>query len=361
MNILTKLKQSVKSLTILYIEADLNFHSGVNAYLETLFKDVYAAHNAASAMREYMQHKPDIILTDLCFADKNSFEVIIDIKNINDEVPIIVLSNRNDEFELLESLDLDIVALLEKPFDKNLLNNALLLAATNIAVKTQTPTAIQLIEYSIIQKTQTGCINNYKGLVIKHPSELLSFHQNKMKMKISTVQFIAAIYEKQIIIVIDNNHIIADVIDANQKENQITVANFELLVSQKRDNKNKRITVDKSFKVKIQYKNIHVELQTLDVSYDYISMESDKNIFINVNDTIDLTIGFEIKAPSQLIKEKNFTKVFATGKIIRVEKKNNKQNIIAELFVKRAGQNVFKKYLQERELEIITEFKKKMQ
>ena len=361
MNILTKLKQSAKSLSILYIDSDLNFHRSVNEYLKTLFKDVYTAHNGASAIREFVYNKPDIILTDLCFSDKNSFEVIIDIKDQNDQVPIIILSQKNDEFELIESLDFDIVALLEKPLDKNLLNNALLLAVTNIEVKTKNLTDKQIIENAIIQKTQIGAINNYKGLVINQPSELLSFQYNRLKIKISTVQFIAAIYEKQIIIVIDTNQILADVIDANQKENQITVTNFELLSSKRRDNRKKRILVDKSFKVKIQYKNIHVELQTLDVSYDYISMKSDNDLLINVNDTIDLTIGFEIKAPSHLIKEKNFTKVFASGKIIRVEKKNNKQNIIAELSVKRAEQNVFKKYLQERELEIIAEFKKKIQ
>jgi len=360
MNILTKLKQSAKSLTILYIEEDLNFYNGVNEYLQTFFKDVHTAHNGASAVREYAHHKPDIILTDLCFSDKNSFEVIIDIKNINEEVPIVVLSKRNDEFELLESLDLGVIALLEKPFNKKLLNNALLLAVTKIMAQTQTPTPKNLIENALIQKTQTECINNYKGIVITYPCELLSFHHNKLKLKVSKIQFISALYQKRIIININKYHIIADVIVANQKENQITVANFELLSYKKRDNKNKRIIVDKRFKVKIQYKNNHKELKALDISYNYISMENDNFLDIKVDDMIDLTIGFEINGPSILVNEKKFTKTFATGKIIRVENINNKQKIIAELFVKKAGQNVFKKYLQERELEIITEFKKKI-
>jgi len=360
MNILNKLKQSTKSLTILYIEIDLNFQKGVKQYLETFFKDVYTAHSGKSAMKKFLLEKPDIILTDLCFTDKNSFEFIVDVKNENSDIPIIVLSKRNDDFKLIESLDLGIVALLEKPFDKNLLNNALLLASNKISIQKKTPTAQILIDNAIIQKTQIECINNYKGLVITYPCKLLSLQQKRLKMKVSKLQLISAVYQKRIIIAVDKYHIMADVIDANQNKNEITVTNFLLINYKKRDNKNKRIAVDKSFKVKIQYKDIHEELQTLDLSTDYISMESEKNLSLNLNDTINITMGFEIKAPSKLVKEKNFTKVFATGKIIRIEDKTNKQNIIAKLFVTKAGQNVFKKYLQERELEIISEFKKRM-
>lgn len=145
-----------------------------------------------------------------------------------------------------------------------------------------------------------------------------------------------------------------------KKNNNIILKNPQIIQYKQRDNKNKRIVVDKSFKTTIGYDNVQTELTPYDVSYNYITLESKEQLDLQEKTSIELTMGFEINAPSSLVNEKKFTKVFATGIIKRIQNDGNKQTIIIEHKIQRSGQNVFKKYLQEREINIIKEFKMKI-
>ena len=58
--------------------------------------------------------------------------------------------------------------------------------------------------------------------------------------------------------------------------------------------------------------------------------------------------------------DKKFTKVFAKGVIQRVDLLKDKQRIVIEHKIQASGINVYKQYLQQREISIITEFKSKM-
>ena len=75
-----------------------------------------------------------------------------------------------------------------------------------------------------------------------------------------------------------------------------------------------------------------------------------KVIYNSVKDLLKAFVG----------KEKKFTKIFAKAKVIRIDKNKSNTNIIVLLDIQKAGQNTFKKYLQQREMETIHEFKNKL-
>lgn len=436
-------------LSVLYVENDTTLQKEISTHLKKIFSKVYQAFDGLEGLILSKKNKPDIVLTDLNLSKKNAFEMIVDIQDFDSKVSIIVLSDKNDDFELLETLDLGIVALFQKPLNLTNLNRALqkvILLKPNkiippkviqskpiqipkampkpvvlnpiqtkkivqqpiriepivrkeiqkkhikkevvkdkstpikptikekpvkvnpikkkpIKVKTVDPDYTQcneIISSAVENKLDISCINSYKGLIISNTGEIIKFDDKLITVKVTKTQLFSIIHEKKIVLGIRNQYILAKLLRVDKKNNQIILKTPQLIQYKQRDNKNKRITVDKSFKTTIGYDNTQIELSPCDVSYNFIALETTEQLDLQKNTSIELTLGFELNAPSSLVNEKKFTKVFATGIIKRIQNNGNKQKIIIEHKIQRSGQNVYKKYLQQREIDIINEFKMKM-
>ena len=438
-------------LSILYIEGNSSLQQDVSVHLKKIFSKVYQAFNGDEGLVTFKKNKPDIVLTDLELTNTNSFEMIVNMQEIDPKVSIIVLSHKNSDFELLETLDLGIIALLPKPLRLSNLNRALqkiiLLkpnkikkpkvptvktkAIQNKVVKTepfktkpidkesikiqtsrkkvveektiptkvkkvepikkkvvkplvkkesevvkkptrvkQTPAKVKkpidyttcdtVIQNAFKNKLNIHCINNYKGLVVSNDVTITKAETNSFSIQGTKTQLFAVAQEKKIILNIQDKHILAKLMRVNKNNNQITLKNPQFIQYHTRDNKNKRIAVDKSFKVTIGYENGQKELTAIEVSSDFIAIETTEDLNIQENKSLELTMGFEIDAPSALVHEKKFTKAFATGVVKHVYYSDNKQKIIINHKIKPSGINVFKQYLQQREIAIINEFKMKM-
>jgi len=429
----------ISDLSVLYVESDFTLQQKISLHLKKIFSKVYQAFDGLEGLNLSKKNKPDIIITDLNLSKKNAFEMIVDIQDLDPKVSIIVLSNKNSDFELLETLDLGIIALLQKPLHLSNLNRALqkvILLKPNkiippkvilpkpkpitkpIVLKpiqtkkiVQQPIRIEpvitkqiqkkpikkesikieptkeeiitvkpvkkkpikidplieleekcnkIITSAIEYKLDVTCINNYKGLVISNNGEIIKFANKLLTLQVTKTQLFSIIHEKKIVLCIKNQYILAMLSRVDKKNNQIILKNPHIIKYEQRDNKNKRIAVDKSFKTTIGHDNVQTELSPYDVSFNYITLENTEQLNLQENSSIELTMGFEIDAPSSLVNEKKFTKVFATGIIKRIQNDGNKQKIIIEHKIQRSGQNVFKKYLQEREINIIKEFKMKI-
>jgi DNA-binding response OmpR family regulator len=355
-----KLKELTNDLSILYIEGDLSLQKRLGAYLNSLFKKVYQANDGIDGLEKFNKYKPDIIITDLELSKKDSFEMIVDIQSIDENAAIVVLSKKEENFELLESLDLGLIELLQKPLLVNKLNNALT-KAINFRLKIdKCPICSELITKTIENKKAVRCVTNYKGIILDHHSEILSFEDNKLKIIVTKIQLISAIHQKKIIVAIDENYILAQLLEVDQKSNILTLIDPKIIKYHTRNSINKRIDVDQSFKTSISYKNKHMELKPINVSNEYISLLSEKSLDLKENDKVELTMGFDVNGPSSFINEKKFTKIFASAYITRIDNLNAIQEIIVKLTIQKSGQSTFKKYLQQREIDIINEFKMRM-
>ena len=356
---LKKLKFITSNLALLYIENDQLLQKKVYSYLNPLFKMFYQAFDGIEGYAKYSDYKPNIVITSLNLSKKNAFEMIVDIQQINPTAIIIVLSEINDTFELLETLDLGLVTLLKKPLNleklSSIIESIILSEFNKIENKSK-----MIIQNAIYKKQVISCISNYKGLLLKNNANLLSLKENNLNIKVTKTQLYAAIYTKHIILIIDENYIVADVSNVDKQNSVLQLINPRTINYKNRNKDNKRLAVDKGFKTSISYKQMQIELMPVDVSYTYITLESSEILHIKLNQTVEMTIGFEINGPISSINEKKFTKIFATGKIIRIENRVNKQKFILELQVKKSGQNVFKKYIQQREIDIINEFKQNL-
>jgi two-component system, OmpR family, KDP operon response regulator KdpE len=87
----------------------------IRASLGAVGHRVVTAENAEGALSLLALEKPDVVILDLGLPDKSGFEVISQIRK-NSQVPIIVLSARNDERSKVQALDLGADDYIGKPF-----------------------------------------------------------------------------------------------------------------------------------------------------------------------------------------------------------------------------------------------------
>src|SRR3712207_1324036 len=79
--------------------------------------DVVTAECGKDAIKLFQSELPDLIVLDLMLPDMDGFQVIHEIQNINSEIPIIVLSAKNQINDKLLGLQLGADDYITKPFD----------------------------------------------------------------------------------------------------------------------------------------------------------------------------------------------------------------------------------------------------
>ena len=132
LNLLWELKYFARSLNLLIVEDEITLNEELSNILSNFFKEVKSAHNGLEALEEYKVYKPDIILTDISMPKMDGIKMSEEIKNINREQHIVVLSAHNDIKLLIKLIDIGIDQFVLKPLEKNKLMYALLKVSENI-------------------------------------------------------------------------------------------------------------------------------------------------------------------------------------------------------------------------------------
>ena len=100
------------------VEDDLS----VKKLLEITFKEYdlnsISCENKKNAMMMFLSHNPDLIILDLGLPDGDGKEFIKQIREIS-KIPIIVLTARHDEKEVIKALDCGADDYITKPFSVN--------------------------------------------------------------------------------------------------------------------------------------------------------------------------------------------------------------------------------------------------
>lgn len=100
---------------ILVVEDDKSVNNLITTILKTHDYRYLTALNGASAVIEAASHNPEIVLLDLGLPDTDGVEVIKKIRSWSN-MPIIVISARNEDKDKIEALDAGADDYLTKPF-----------------------------------------------------------------------------------------------------------------------------------------------------------------------------------------------------------------------------------------------------
>lgn len=132
MNIITELKTFGKDLTILIAEDDRELNEQLIELLKIFFKKVYFAYDGADALEIYKNNHIDILLSDITMPRLNGVELCREVKNINREQSIAILSAHSELEFLIPLIDIGIHQFVAKPFESQELLYRLLKVAENI-------------------------------------------------------------------------------------------------------------------------------------------------------------------------------------------------------------------------------------
>lgn len=125
----------LKDLSVLVVDYDQATSRLIQSQLEPIFKSVEITYNGVAGLASFLKNSFDIIITDIHMPDMNGIEFITQIRKIDPEIPIVVVTSSDDLKELKELLDLGISRFIQKPFSKNTLIATVYEASTKVILK----------------------------------------------------------------------------------------------------------------------------------------------------------------------------------------------------------------------------------
>lgn len=121
-------KKDLSNLTtvrILYVEDDQETREELQLILEQYVDKLYTAQNGREGLILYKEYLPDIVVTDIQMPEMNGLSMAADIRLLNPEQPIVILSAYNDVEYLFRALELEIKHYITKPISVERLLNKL--------------------------------------------------------------------------------------------------------------------------------------------------------------------------------------------------------------------------------------------
>ena len=110
-------KELLKNLKILIVEDEKRLAQLLKDSISNSFFSVVIASNGEDGLKKFKSFKPDIIITDIMMPFCDGLEMTLQIKELDESIPIIVLSAHSDKEKLLKAIDLGINKYFIKPFD----------------------------------------------------------------------------------------------------------------------------------------------------------------------------------------------------------------------------------------------------
>jgi len=110
-------KDLLKTLKILIVEDEKRLAQLLKDAISDSFFSVVIAKDGNEGLKKFKIFKPDIIITDIMMPFCDGLEMTQKIKELDEFIPIIVLSAHSEKEKLLKAIDLGINKYFIKPFD----------------------------------------------------------------------------------------------------------------------------------------------------------------------------------------------------------------------------------------------------
>ncbi|MDD2802012.1 MAG: response regulator, partial [Methylococcales bacterium] len=117
--------QNLSSVSVLYVEDDMETSEELQFMLAHYVGALYSAKNGREGLELFKERRPDIVVTDIQMPEVNGLSMAADIRAINPDQPIVILSAYNDVEYLFRALELEIQHYITKPISVDRLLNKL--------------------------------------------------------------------------------------------------------------------------------------------------------------------------------------------------------------------------------------------
>ena len=111
------MKDYLKTLKILIVEDEKRLAKLLKDAISESFYSVVIAKDGIEGLKKVKSFKPDIVITDIMMPFCDGLEMTQQIKELDENLPIIVLSAYSDKEKLLRAIEIGISKYFIKPFD----------------------------------------------------------------------------------------------------------------------------------------------------------------------------------------------------------------------------------------------------
>ncbi len=123
------------NFTLLCVEDDIEAQENIKMILEEDFKEVFVASDGIEGLYIYKEKKPDIILTDINMPNMDGLSMIKEIRKVDKNQPIIVISAFDSKNNLFKVANLSSSGFIPKPIDMDFLYERLQCITDNLQEK----------------------------------------------------------------------------------------------------------------------------------------------------------------------------------------------------------------------------------
>ena len=111
----------IKNYKILYCEDNKDLTVTFSLLLKEVTNNIIYAKDGIEGLELYKKEKPDIIITDINMPRKDGIEMIKDIRKLDSQIPIGIITAQEDQSNLVSAIELGVKRFLFKPVRKKTL------------------------------------------------------------------------------------------------------------------------------------------------------------------------------------------------------------------------------------------------
>jgi signal transduction histidine kinase len=162
---------------ILIIDDDVAVLEGLTEFLEDEGYEVHRTHDARNALALFRAVNPELVMTDLRMPGISGIDVIKEIRKIDQDTPVIVLTGYGSLESAIEAMHLKVFDFLKKPYDLSTLKAALDRARENQAAARKVQLEVnslrdQVAAFQTLLKDQLSKFSDVEPLI--YTSRLLA-------------------------------------------------------------------------------------------------------------------------------------------------------------------------------------------
>lgn len=122
----TQALATLNQLTVLFADDDDVLRDTIGETLSMFFNQVILARNGLEAYEQFRQQSAHVVILDISMPMLNGLAVAQKIRELDAQVPILIMTSYKEESQLMAAIKLNLVDYLVKPVNFQLLKDALL-------------------------------------------------------------------------------------------------------------------------------------------------------------------------------------------------------------------------------------------
>ncbi len=142
----------LKNLNLLFVDDNHRICAEIYSIFSSVFKSITLAESTCAALAFFKEKPIDIVITDIEMPGEDGFSLIDSLRQLDPEIPVIILSAYSQNHYLMRAANLRIDGYITKPLSFKKLDKALARAARRLEHKVRPVKLCEQVTYHPLQK-----------------------------------------------------------------------------------------------------------------------------------------------------------------------------------------------------------------